>query len=270
MKKQILFSLIIVSTALSLMSNRGGRTTRTGQGATTAPGETGQFCGSFGCHSGTTFGANVMVALIDADGNPVQQYTPGEDYTVNVNIGHTGTPAGYGFQIVSLRDSDDTGVNNFFDLPTMTQEVMSMSRQYIEQSDRLESDEISIKWTAPENGTGDITFYASGNAVNGNGGSSGDSGDTTRITITENIMSSILTTDRDESSVVVYPNPTSDFLYINDNESYKSLQLLDEKGAVIRQVKSTTVDLRELSSGLYYLRVMRKDGTTQVKQVLRM
>ena len=133
---KVLIYIALLSVAFITMSNRSGRTRVSGQGATTSPGESGQFCGSVGCHLGNTFETDVQLELRDVDGNLVNQYIPGQDYSVNINIGHTGTPAGYGFQIVSLRDSDDSGINNFFDLPDLTQESTALQRQYIEQSNR--------------------------------------------------------------------------------------------------------------------------------------
>ena len=118
------------------------------------------------------------------------RYIPGDDYTVVIDIDHTGNPAGYGFQIVSLQDSDDTGINNFSNFPAQTSDVLINERQYVEHNDRLGSPTIELSWTAPEAGTGDITFYAAGNAVNGNGGTSGDTADTSRFSIREEIVSS--------------------------------------------------------------------------------
>ncbi len=267
MKKTFIY-IALISVAFIFMSNRRGRTSQTGQPSTTAPGESGQYCGSIGCHSTTTYETDIRLALTDADGNVVDQYNPDEDYTVNIEIGHVGTPAGYGFQIVSLRDSDESGINNFFDLPALTQEATALNRQYIEQSDRLPNDNISLNWTAPTNGTGDVTFYVAGNAVNGNGSSGGDSGDTTRLTIKEEIMSSINGINNDYD-IVVYPNPAQDQISIMSDIPIDKAYVIDASGKLIKEIRNNTAIISDINNGLYYVKTINDKGQTSVMNFVK-
>jgi hypothetical protein len=267
MKKTLIY-IALLSTAFIFMSNRGGRTTQTGQGATTAPGESGQYCGSIGCHSTSTYETDIKLAFTDADGNIVSEYNPGEDYTVNIEIGHIGNPAGYGFQIVSLRDSDDSGINNFFDLPAQTQEASSMNRQYIEQSDRLPNDNISIKWTAPNDGTGDVTFYVAGNAVNGNGSSGGDSSDTTRLTIKEGMLSSVSRVSND-FDMVIYPNPAQDQISIMSEATITKAYIIDVTGKVIKEIRNNNAQISDFNNGLYYVKTINDEGDISVADFIK-
>ncbi|MDA8693165.1 T9SS type A sorting domain-containing protein [Saprospiraceae bacterium] len=267
MKKVVIY-IALLSVAFIFMSNRSGRTRVSGQGATTSPGESGQFCGSVGCHLGNTFQTDVQLELRDEDGNLVNEYIPGQDYSVNIDIGHTGIPAGYGFQIVSLRDSDDSGISNFFDLPGLTQESSSLQRQYIEQSTIIPVDNIDLNWTAPESGTGNVTFYVAGNAVNGNGNSGGDSADTTQLTITEEIMSSIDGIS-DHSTIKVYPNPAQNFITIDSDVELLEIDMIDVQGHIVRQIQGHTEEIGDLPTGMYYIKAISKDGQSSVNRLIK-
>jgi len=266
--KKIITYIALLSLVFILMSNSGGRLARGGQPSTTAPGESGQTCGTIGCHFGNTYETDIQLQLTNASGDIVSQYKPGEDYTVSINIGHIGNPGGYGFQIVSLRDSDDTGINNFFGLPAQTQELMSSNRQYVEQSDVLSSDQINIMWTAPEDGTGDITFYAAGNAVNGTGSSGGDTGDTTRVTITEDMTSSVSAITND-FNIVVYPNPAQDQISIVSDFNIKKAYLIDVNGKVIKEISNNNAIISDINNGLYYIKTLSDDGHISVMNFMK-
>jgi hypothetical protein len=268
MMKKVIIYIAAVSIAFIFMSNSRGRAFTSGQGATTAPGESGQTCGSIGCHSGSAFETEVQLEIRDVDGNLVDGYIPGQEYAVNINVGHIGLPAAYGFQIVSLRDSDDNGINNFFNLPSLTQEVTVEQRQYIEHSSRLPEDNINLNWTAPELGTGDVTFYVAGLAVNGNGNSAGDNADTTQITLVEEIMSSTETISN-LNTINVYPNPTKDFITIDSDSEIVEAHIINVQGQVVKQINGTTEDIGDLSTGMYYIKAISKEGVISINQLIK-
>ena len=266
--RRAVFYIMILSFVFIFMSNRSGRGNVSGNGATTAPGETGQFCGSVGCHLGNSFNTMVNLSLIDVNGNETAQYIPGDDYTVIIDIDHTGNPAGYGFQIVSLQDSDDTGINNFSNFPAQTSDVLINERQYVEHNDRLGSPTIELSWTAPEAGTGDITFYAAGNAVNGNGGTSGDTADTTRFSIREEIVSSTSSFVQN-LELNVYPNPTQDFITVESDQRINNVVIYDLQGKMVRTMDDTHADVSDLLSGLYILRARSEEGTSSTVNLIK-
>jgi hypothetical protein len=123
--------------------------------------------------------------MINSSNNIVTTYTAGENYTIRLSIiATTGTPQ-YGFQLMSAKASDNTNLNNWVSsLPAQVQNTLTAGgRNYIEHNSRLTNGIIDIPWTAPIAATGDINFYAVGNAVNGTGGTDGDNALTTNLTI---------------------------------------------------------------------------------------
>lgn len=135
------------------------------------------------CHSSGAFGPPSMtIQFLDSTAtNVVTSYLPNKLYVVRVTItAGSGTPTGYGFQMIDIRKSNNANLKGF--LPTTQQNMgiqvttlMKNARQYAEHNRRNTSNRFDVKWRAPAtNGLGIVTFYAAGNAVNGNSDSSGD------------------------------------------------------------------------------------------------
>ncbi len=80
--------------------------------------------------------------------------------------------------------------------------------------------------------------------------------------------------DHAKPALVVYPNPTSQnisVINLTDGEIAQST-LLDVNGRLLFEVDLTaqsTVDLKDLPSGLYYLRVLTRSGTQMLKMMKR-
>lgn len=267
--KKLAVLLFFVLVVISLSSNRQGILNVRNFAATTAPGETGRFCGSIGCHFGSNFNTELDLKLYDDNDNEVVEYFPGSEYNVVIKINHTGIPGGHGFQIVSLQDSDDTGTGEFIDLPVNTNSIMNMNRQYVEQSTILATDSIVLKWLAPDAGAGPITFYAAGNSVDGSGGSSNDSGDTTRLQIIE--FEPLSTNSLTELGVSIYPNPTADFLYVDSNNQNISAQLFSLNGQQILDCKIDNMNsLINLESGVYIIAVKDRKGNLYTDKLIKL
>lgn len=262
--KKALLALLCSFVILTLMSNEGGRANESGP-ATGAPGESGETCSNFGCHSSGSFNPELGLRLIDSTGTEVGSYRPGNMYTVALNINHTGLPRGYGFQMVCL-DHDTLPINNFFDLPLGISEVTLLERQYVEQNRRLPVDSIPLSWMAPESDT--VTFYAIGNAVNGNGNPNGDG-----------IASGQFKFARDRSSMVndlahsdfrIYPNPVSDLLQVHSKKIISSLQILDFNGRILKRIIArTSINISDLNSGVYLLGVENEKGQMTIRRFLK-
>ena len=266
MKNTILI-LTIIFGALTLTSNRSGRTSLTGQGVTGAPGESGQNCGSFGCHFNGQFDPDLQITMTNQDGENVNSYLPNETYTINLKINHTGSPTGYGFQIVSLSDSNNEGINTWSDLSDQMNEVFVNERQYVEQNTLISSDLIQLSWTAPESGTGPVSIYGVGNAVNGNGSSSGDGADTSFLRITENISSSI--EDISSNYFKIYPNPTTDFVNIEGSQQVLLANLFDINGRKIKSINTQNpIDVSGLQKGVYLLNIIMENGNNYFKNLV--
>jgi len=238
------------------MANRTGRGALTGEALTLAPAEGGRTCATAGCHgSASPFGTEVSVDLLDLSGNPVSSYEPGENYRVNLNIAAQGA-AGYGFMIVCL-DQNNSGVSNWGAIPSQTRSITLLGRDYLEHTTRLSDSSFDFEWTAPESGTGPISFYAAGLAVNGNNSSSGDNADTTLISFPESIMSSV--EDLKIEPVKIFPNPVRDQLTLVARGNY-TIEILSMIGTpvyyqTVLTNSETSIDLSGLTQGSYLVRV---------------
>jgi len=104
-------------------------------------------------------------------------------YGVAFNVVSGGTPAGYGFQATAL-DGSNNKAGDFSNPIAGTQIATAGAREYAEHVGVSPMGAYGWQWTAPAAGTGSVTFYGIGNAVNGTGNTSGDVGNTVPVTIT--------------------------------------------------------------------------------------
>lgn len=129
------------------------------------------------CHSGNDVNGGDGEFLISLD---IEEYMPGETYAVTVSLSDPGQSR-WGFEL-TVQDENDNMAGSF----TVTDETNTqLSDQGGDNPDFMKQtstgtfsgdDEATwtFDWTAPEEGAGDVTFYASGNAANGNFTTSGD------------------------------------------------------------------------------------------------
>ena len=142
-------------------------------GRTGAPGE--GTCA--GCHGGSSGGTGeVQITPL----NGVTEYLPGDTLLLEVSVADPGNNALFGFEITAL-DDQNNGLGSFIDpsgneVNTGTQG----GRPYAHHGsagttpNQTNARTWLVEWIAPQNPTGPVTFYAAGNAANGNGASSGD------------------------------------------------------------------------------------------------
>lgn len=214
--KKIIYTFFAISLfALITMSNSNGRAGSGGDGATAAPGE-GTACGN--CHNGGSFGTDVTIKLFEqGTTNEVTKYVAGTVYDAEVQISTTTAPSGFGFQALVLKDSDNAAINAWANNSTSNTRISNANgRQYFEQQGIASDNVMKAEWTAPVAGTGDVSFYVVGNAVNGNGAISDDLIANKKVTFTEMTVS----TSKLELlgiSLDVFPNPTTENLFLNIN-----------------------------------------------------
>ena len=125
-------------------------------------------CASTGCHTGNvlnTTGGSLMLTVPET-------YQPGEVYTVIVNLARAGQSK-WGFQMTAL-DADGARAGTFAaDDAVNTQVSEANSKQYIKHTaagtaGANDAHSWEFEWTAPDADMGPVTFYAAGNASNGN------------------------------------------------------------------------------------------------------
>ena len=218
MKLRLVYALsLTILCAVVLLSNKNGRASEAKAGNTGAPGDEALPNGTpitcISCHTASPITSSMTVSVLDSDSTIVMQYLPGQQYTAKVTItALTGNPLGYGFQMIALKDNGNTDLDGFSDPGNQTVNnykiaTIANGRTYAEHDNVSTPNTFNVKWTAPVAGTGNITFYAAGNAVNKNGQNSGDGATFTTLKMTESIGASTQSPDAERISMKLWPNP---------------------------------------------------------------
>ncbi|MBK8504841.1 MAG: T9SS type A sorting domain-containing protein [Saprospiraceae bacterium] len=271
MKRNLLGIMLIALGSYVWFGNASGpgkvqNTDRTG--SPLSPG----FCNA--CHSGGSFGTEVSLLLVDINNDTIAEYIPANTYTLKVSIAASGAE-GYGFQTVPLTSSD-MAAGTFGSPAAGTQITNIGGASYFEHSNRSGTSKFEIEWTAPEAGTGVVTFYAAGNAVNANSDPSGDNSDTTSLTIVESLSSGLRDQIGEALQFEVFPSPAQ--LEITTKWSLESkaerISINDLTGktyytASIKSQSLSVLNIRvdELPSGIYFVRLLTEQGFQSQKFV---
>lgn len=271
MKRNLIGLLLIALACYTWFGNASGpgkvqNTDRTG--SPLSPG----FCNE--CHSGGSFSTQVSLLLIDANADTVAEYIPADTYTLKVSIASSGAQ-GFGFQAVPLT-SDNQGAGAFGTPAAGTQITSIGPAAYFEHSTRSMTPNFEIQWTAPEAGTGPVTFFAAGNAVNANFNVSGDDADTTALTIVESSSTGL----RDQLAVSlqleVFPSPAQIEIVTRWSTEAQaeriSINDLTGKTYYAERIKSPStsalnIPVDNLPSGIYFVRLLTDQGFQSQKFV---
>lgn len=259
----ILTTLLFIGTII-WMGSSGGAGAIQGADRTGGPVSQG-FCSQ--CHNGGSFGTDVQVFLTDLNGDTISEYVPETAYTLKVTVIGEGA-ARYGFQSVAL-DTGNEG-SGAYGMAANGSQITSVSgRDYFEHSSPSTSGEWEIEWTAPSSGTGPVTFYAAGNAVNGNFAMSGDQPDTTSLTIAESQTSSLKDRQLTNIQMELAPNPAQDYISIrwsNDVVTPRSLRIFDAAGHILLERDITGADeilnqpIWDYPAGIYMVQISAQEG----------
>jgi len=144
-------------------------------GVTGAPGE--NTCNQLGCHNSFALNSGGGSLVVTAP----SQYAPGDTLDLQVGLAQTGQLR-WGFELTAL-DAQGNPVGQLLVVdPARTQKSTALSgRQYIKHTKvGTDSGTVNVapgwtlRWVAPPSDSGIVTFYAAGNAANGNAISTGD------------------------------------------------------------------------------------------------
>lgn len=213
--RNITATTILLLVLFLSMGNKNGRAASQGRGNTGAPGDEtslGSPKTCMNCHNQGPITASVAITVLDAANQPVTQYHPGQQYTATVKITASGANLqGYGFQMIALRDAGNTDLDGFSDTNPNNYKIATIAngRTYAEHDNISSTNTFSVKWTAPVAGTGNVTFYASGNGVNANGTTGGDGAGFFSLKLTEAAVSPAQEPTKAPVTLHVSPNPVS-------------------------------------------------------------
>lgn len=281
--KKIIYTFCAMASALILFtSHAGGFAAAESQGLTGAPGDTKLSNGDpktcqF-CHNSGSFNPKATIDILDEAGaNAVTKYEADKTYTIRVSVNAgAGTPAGYGFQLIDIRKSNDANVKGFLATQATGIQLTPLNnRIYAEHSMRSTSKTFDVKWKAPSPSVGTVTFYAVGNAVNGNSGTSGDNG-TAPVKVDLSDLTSGVNELAAQVMMSVSPNPTTEgvVLSISSKVTKKvTVRFLDISGRthisenwhIQTGANSKKWDISRLPRGAYMVQVIDNEGVVSKK-----
>ena len=209
-----------------------------------------------GCHGGASLNTALLINLMDANGNTVTSYTPGNSYTLDFEVTST-TTGGYGFQGVALTNNNwQAGVmGNPTTINTQVTNLISTGGglQYVEHAGVSTSGIFSLPWTAPNSGMGDVTFYGVGLAVDGLGSTGADqSSAAVSLIIPENVVTSIGYSQSSYCQNDTDPSPT-----INGTSG----GIFSSSTGISIDPNSGTIDLSTSNAGAYVITYTYSGGT---------
>lgn len=267
-------ALAVIGSAILFQSYSGGPAAGNAR-ATGAPGDGPNTCVT--CHnSGGSFGTvSIDLEIEDMNGNAVSTYMADSMYSMTITVNHSmGNPAGFGFQMICLEDDSDSNVPGWSNPSSNAQLSTSGGRNYVEQDGISTSNVFTVDWTAPEAGTGDLTFYLGANAVNGANGNNGDRAALSSVSISETLVDTMDTTTTNVAHLPgrpswrVYPNPAHGQILFDGLESGSQVSIYDVQGALVRTEWFTAfkeMDVRDLEPGLY---LIRSENRSEVQRLL--
>ncbi|MBC7387639.1 MAG: hypothetical protein H7329_00370 [Opitutaceae bacterium] len=256
-------------------------------GYTSAPGQAN--CTS--CHVGGKLNpANGTFSILFNNG--INTYKPGQTYPVKVSISEVGIKT-WGFEMVVfpgvVGTSSNASIGNFSTVGTnliITSVGTSPNiRQYISHNvtgQLNDTQSWTFNWIAPANASGPITFYAAGNAADGNGieyidpkaVTKGDDIFTKSLTINQ-IITGLENSAELKSETYLYSSGNKIFVG-NLEKTWESLEIdvIDTKGNLIKKIITTSADLNnglevtELNPGVYITNFSMKNKLVKGKIVI--
>ncbi|MFN8339304.1 MAG: T9SS type A sorting domain-containing protein [Saprospiraceae bacterium] len=259
-KSGILFLLAIIGIASTFSFKLDPKNPPTGQ--TGAPSETTCSTAS-GCHSGGTYtGTVALTGLPD-------QILPSTAYNVTVTL--TSTCSRTGFELTVLDKSNakcgtlTAGTNNNI----KTAGTREYARQTNPNTMSGGKSSYAFKWTSPASITGDSAiFYYVMLQANGDGGKSGDNVAKGKKTV--GLIKTSATDETLDIDLKIYPNPTSDFVTIHqNNDEALNVTCTNSAGKQLLSFdmdRTKTLDVRNLSAGQYFLQ-FRQGHQTVTKTI---
>lgn len=280
MKK--LYSLALISVfAFVLLSSHSDDNNDGKAGFTGAPGE--QTCNTSGCHVGSAINSMGGTLEISSPDLVNFEYVPGQTYTISVTVGQAGRSL-FGLCFEALKANGDNAGTLVAGAGTYigTKMVSGFNRKSVTHNlnggASADSHTFTFTWEAPMSNEGDITFYCTGNAANGNNSTSGDF-----IYSTSQVVSPVTTIGvaqiEKAASLEVFPNPFVDQLRMNfslNRAGQVKADVFDISGRLVEQLinsslfignYSETFDLGHLKKGQYFVHLSMNGEVITTKMI---
>lgn len=256
-------------------------------GRTGSPGET--TC--TGCHTGFVINDGTgSVTITSPDLGPTWEYMPGDTYTIQVTVARTGSPL-FGFDLECLTGSTPAqNAGTLIVTNTMETHILNATIQTVVRKNMThklngglgtDTKTFTFKWAAPTTNVGNVTFYCTGNATNGNGAKTGDHIYSTTQVVTPAVGAGTNDIAAEASTFRVFPNPASDNVFVSYDVTigepvHFTLFALDGKQAGPVYTfqgtgTATTSQLnlpQDLAPGIYLVRMESVSGNAIQKVVI--
>jgi hypothetical protein len=177
MKRKKLFVMSLLASAALFMSMSSNYENPDGKsGHNGSPGE--QTCAKSGCHATYALNSGTGSVSISFPDMPGNAYVAGQTYTVQVTVAQSGIGLfGFGAEALLASGANGGTLNAGAGSQALNATVSGNSRKTITQMQdaglSANTHTWSFTWVAPATGQ-DVTFYAVGNAADGDGGTDGD------------------------------------------------------------------------------------------------
>lgn len=263
-----MISIVLIDATTTLSNPSGSPASNTG-----SPGDLSQTCSRSGCHSGTASDREGMIT----SNIPISGYIAGQTYEMTVSITQSGISK-WGFQI-----SPQNPTGSLLGTLTLTDATrtrfVGSGNKYITQttvgsSGAAGTTSWSFNWTAPAAGTGDVTFYSTVMAANGNGNDNGDLVFKDNLTVIEDLTSAFKKVEYIYNPFA-FPNPVNgDGLTLTVPTRVKVFQLYDLKGRLWLEIPNTSLqtsymlNISSIPVGVYLLK-MKSDTTEYMQRIIR-
>ena len=198
-------SFFISAVYLILVAYSGGPAAQ-GIDRTGSPVAGGSTCSD--CHGAANANTILSIRMLDGSNNPVSTYTPGQVYTLEIQVSNSSFTL-FGAQAVVLNAGNtNAGTLNTTPLTANTQVTVLNGRSYLEHDSRSSTGLFKTQWTAPSAGAGTLTVYAMGNAVNGAGTAGDQPSSPGTLTLTEAVATTIAYGQSTYCNDATDPTPT--------------------------------------------------------------
>ena len=266
-----LLSVLGFMVLASFESLRHGKKDGTEPGFTGSPGDSLKNCTV--CHGGT---ATTKPGWITSD-IPNEGYTPGATYKItatNIKMGHTR----FGFSVSPQNVAGDL-LGTMVLTDTIRTKLVG-NNKYITYREAgvegLDSLKWSFNWIAPQEGTGNVTFYGAFNS-NHEGHKGGDETVLSTLTVREKWKTGIQDLAQ-RSALKVFPNPAQSVVEVTFQADFTGnawLDVVDMQGKSILQraisqqhgLVRQQINTTDFSNGVYLIRLMA-DGQVATKRMV--
>ncbi len=250
-KMKKVYLVLALSFSLVLMSHENGPAEEVNKDRSGSP-DGDNVCSQ--CHSSNSFSPMIDLVVMNSEGEHVNSYIPGETYLLEYSVvGTSGNPLAFGFQSTAL--TDENANSGTFTNPGVQAQLETVTnsnvtnRSVVEHSSPTSSGIWEVEWIAPSTFNGNVTFYYSGVAVNGNSMSSGDGYDGGTTVITPDFDSSVIEVG-EENNIELRISQVGVEIYSNNDSNIDEVEVYSVSGRLISQKLTSSATLRLSESDL--------------------